>query len=440
MKKWQILTITVLAGLMAGGIALVRWLRPFDLATEEARARRAGLPLTAGEVGIPRPARGDDAYPLWTALRPALGHSTPREDALVETLDKNTGPNGRLNVAGLAAARELAAAEAGEDARIREAANLPAMYWPVTYSPTSLDVETAASLRAAAKQMSRKAQRLTAEGRYREAAQAAGTGLKIAKQAAAGPTLIHYLIAVAVDAIAVHALEDLLHQAGPNAEAASAVRSALMENPPGYDIVFAIRGEVVFHLNGQEQANTLGTPFMWSAGGPPGGVLGALAGVRPPSSLWHFLSINPSKAAYLHWMVPMVEAARKPHPYRVPAMERLNKQVAALSPWNPTYMPVRTSIDILPKVAQRGQQEDARRAVLLAAAEVMAYRAAHGVCPARLTGAAPKPPMECPTRCVASTPSRESQLARRSAVSSGEGRRSVAGEPPKPTRSGMSTR
>lgn len=394
MKKRRKLGIAALAAVILAGLALVRWMRPYDLATEEARARAAGLPLTAAEVGIPQPPPGEDAWPLWTALAPGLTKSTAREDALETTVENARGADGRLNPSELAAAKELEVLQAGKDARIRQAASRPAMYWPITYNPVTYSFKMAVALRAGAKHMQRETRRFTAEGRYREAAEAAGVGLKIAKQAAAGPTIINALVGIALDAIALQSMTDMLRQAGPNAEAAAAVRSILAENPPAYDVAFAMRGETVFQMNALDQAVALGSPFIWRMGSMPSGVWGKVLGMRPPAGLWRYLSINPSKAAELHWMVLMVEAARKPDPARITAMRRVAAEVNALTWWNPTYMPVQGNLDILPKFAERVQAEDARRAVLLAAAAVLEYRARHGAYPARLTDALPKPPMD----------------------------------------------
>lgn len=388
MKKWQYVSIVALVVVVFGLVVLARWLRPYDLATEQARARAAGIPLTAAEVGIPKPPASQDAYPLWVALEPDLKKSTAREDALLTTVENTTGS---LSGGSLAAARELAVLEAGKDTRIREAASRPAMYWPVTYD-VPYSFRTAASMREAAKHMARATRLLSAERRYREAAEAAGVGLKVAKQAAAGPTIINALVGIAVDAIALDGMSTMLRQAGPNAEATAAVRSVLANNPPGYDIVFAMRGEVVMSMNGLDHAVALGSPFTWRMAGPPTGAWAQFLKLRPPSGLWRYFSIDPSKAAYLHWMMPMMEAARKPNPARVPAMEAVSREVNALPRWNPTYIPVQSFMEVVPQFAARAREEDARRAVLTAAAAVLEYRARHGAYPARLSDAVAKPP------------------------------------------------
>jgi len=297
--------------MVVGLVSLARWLRPYDLATEKAAARAAGVPTTPAEVGITRPPAAQDAYPLWAALGPAL-KGIPGSGTLKNEIDKYTGPDGLLKPAGRAAARQLSASHAAILPRIREAAARPEAYWPITYSALTWSFETGATMRSAAQILSREAQWLTANDRYRDAAAMADSSFGVSRHAGAAPTAINYLVSVAVDAIALHDLENILRNAGPDAGAATAVRETIESNPPGYDIVRALRGEAVFSLNALDTAVALGSPLAMAGPGSPGGLPPALCGLRPPAGWWRSMYIEPSQAAYLHDMTAMLEAARKP--------------------------------------------------------------------------------------------------------------------------------
>jgi hypothetical protein len=104
--------------------------------------------------------------------------------------------------------------------------------------------------------------------------------------------------------------------------------------------------------------------------------------------------VEPSEAAYLHWMTRMVRASALPFTERVPAMKQVEKDSSRTMLGSPSKLLASIVMPVLSGGAYRSQYQDACRQVTRAAATVMAYRAANGTYPKRLEDAMAAPPTD----------------------------------------------
>lgn len=387
MKKWQIVVVTLLVLFVFGLLILNRWLRPYDLAKEQARARAVGIPLTPAEFHRPKPPAALDAGPDWEALAADL-EKRPLDKTLVADADAAMDRGAKPSAAGDAALRRLLDSRPDVVARVHTIATKPSAYFEHTWSMTDL-FPYFPVMRRGAKLLQAESILMARGGRYEDAVRNQALALRIANHNAEDPILISYLVACAVETITYSGLGEIMNEAGPNARVAEAVRAALDRNPSRLDFAYAMKGEALFGITSLRSIPSLAMVNALSGSSP-----GTTAPPNTkPGPLFRRFFLDPSEAVFLHWLIPVERAAREPAERRVAALARADAEREA-------RLKVRTPANVLPaimfpvyaKAGLRGVHADARRRVLRAATYVMEYRAKTGRWPARLEDAMLNPP------------------------------------------------
>lgn len=382
MKGRYYLVLAMLALLVLGVVAVGRWLRPYDLDTERAAARAAGIPLTPAEYPQPAPPPNQDAMPIYNRLTVLLKAkplsfgrvelSGTRYGALpptVKTSNLRAFIDGRPDVARL----------------MHAAAAKPHAYFRLDWSPAQLYPHLA-RMREAAKWIRWESELLIREGRYREAVQNEAASFRFANHAAEEPTIIAHLVSLAIEAIAMQGFKDILHEAGDKPGVAAAVQSEIAAYKSNRDLGRALKGETLMGMTMIRNRGEAGQPER--AGGSAQG-----ASANPLLSKWF---LEPSEAVHIHWMRRLVEASQAPVERRQGEMSAVQQEFeyamgkgSRFHLTSPSFSLTALLEPLYPKSVGRDMQSNAKRDVLLAAASVLAYRQRWGKYPAALSDAAP---------------------------------------------------
>lgn len=360
MKKWHFIVIIVSVALGAGLLMLDRWLHPYDLATELAAARAAGIATTPAGLKPAIPPPGQDAAPYWLTLARHATHGPPL-------------------------------AHDSEMALIHQALSKSGAYFPHKWTPDELFPEFAV-MRDSVKKLTAESVGTAAKGRYVEAVQNQALGYRAARHAATEPILIAYLFNLAVDHITTEGLSEILARSGPNPAVSAAIRQAMDAHPLYHDVEPALQGEALFMAGAGRSIRSV-ADIMALSGTPPGSI-SSLARIRFPAGLWRHFVLEPNEAAYRHFSTRSILAARAPAPLRKKALDRIEHDIAALPALNPSFYAAKYLFPIFSGVYDKHFRSLAERRVLLAATYVMDYRSRHGRWPPRLEDAMPNPPLD----------------------------------------------
>jgi hypothetical protein len=216
---------------------------PHDLAVQLAAARREGilLKVTALQPALPAPER--NAAPIYTRLMHLLK---------VKPLDPATDKvRGSLGVRVTHSPEEVAAVRRVLSERkdmmqlVHEAANKPACIFRRDWTRGILMVYPEnATMREAARLLSAESYFLAQAGRYREAIANQARIFRVAQHPTSDPIAISQLVGMACDSIALAGFENILCVAGPNPEAAEAVRATVAARRPRFRLRRTLEGEI----------------------------------------------------------------------------------------------------------------------------------------------------------------------------------------------------
>jgi hypothetical protein len=351
-----------------------------DLEKERAAARAAGLPLTPADFPLPQYPPSQDATPDWTALGPQLtaAGDSPAWQA-VDDAEVDGVPPASSN----AALFRLISAERKTLDRLHVAANKPGRSLDRGWGPDVLFPEFA-RMREAAKLLRLESLAMARQGHPVEAIRNQALGFRIAKQADEDPILIGYLVGVAIENISLSGMGDIVRE-NPTPAVAAAIHSAIAQGAPKYDIVRDLKGEALGSLTAIHMIGSPAAARMLS--GDSSNYDPAVL-KRRPSAFMRFALQEPGEAVYLHYMTKQIQAATLPRGQRERALEALAKEQSFSARRGPAYILPSALLPAFSRAYQHGDEALARRVVLMAGADVLAYRTVHGAFPDALTQAA----------------------------------------------------
>lgn len=377
MNKRRLILLTVCVVLAVAVLFVGRWLRPYDLNTERAAARAAGVPLS--EADFPQ-------TPIPDARNAVLEYnemarlSKQRPVIRIPAIDKPFVPREQT----VLLRRELLS-RPDFTALVHRGASKPELFARHIWSPDEV-FPYYAQMREAAKWIRRESLLLARDGHYPEAVRNQALGFNIARQAGMDPPLIGYLVSINVEKITLAGMEDILREAGSNAQAADAVRATINAYRPTYDLTQSLRAETMMGMTVfAEVRASAAQSYARQRGGSPRD--------NPyVSKFW----LKPNEAAYLHWMTAQIAASRLAEPKRLAEMKRIGTELDRLLARKPISNPSMTIVAVLFPVVWKADaselQTASMRTVVSSAASVLAYRARHGKYPATLEQAdAPLP-------------------------------------------------
>lgn len=308
-RKAGAVLIAVLGGLiLICMLAANRWLHPYNLASELAAAKAAGIPLTPAEFPQYAPPPEQNAArdyaemdellqrrPLDSSAVATKGTWRPRTEALESLI---TGRPDFARIVHAAAARPHAFYKHGFGNQET---------WPQFEQ-----------MQQCANWIRLESLLLARKGRYREAVKHQALGYRFASHAGEEPVLDGQFTSIRCEAVTLLGFADILREAGPNAVVAQAVSREIAAYKPNMNLTRCLKGEMLFGLTSYNDMADL-WPLVCITG--MGGRLDAEFETQ-----WHVnapLPPDAGKDIYVHWMTRCVLASQLPERQRVAAMERV---------------------------------------------------------------------------------------------------------------------
>jgi hypothetical protein len=372
---------------------------PAALERERQAMRQAGIPQTPGELGWTEPPPEENAAPLYARFGQLL-RAEPRDP---DAHDVVAGMGLRLAhpPEAIAQARHWLQERSEPLKWLHEAANRPRYWvrrdWSVP-GGVAETFSTYATLREAGRVLKAESYLLGLDRRFPDAIRIQALGVRVAQHAAAEPSLIAYLVAVAIESITLEGFRDLLALAGPDAQVAAAVREAIARQPAVPDLRHALGGEVV------QAAGTFALLRGIVRKGGPAGLRDVLEPARKPGPERPARLpaptvaerqqvdrlVDAAEADALRRLRRMVELSARPYPEQAAAFPE--------HPAGPHPGPLEALRDLAvldPPLSMRVTATSAAgRAVLAAGTAVLAYRDRQGAWPDTLAQALPQPPVD----------------------------------------------
>jgi hypothetical protein len=359
---------------------LGHWLRPMDLDTERAAARAAGLPLTPADMPLPHYPPGQDAAPIWRTLRPLFARRgvSPSWQALERAEVHGVPPVSSNPDLFRVIAEERDTLRLIHAAASKTGRSVHRGWGPyVLYADLAYMREASSLLRLENLAMARR-------GHPEEAIRNQRPSLRLANQASEDAGCIGYMAGIAIENESLSGMGDVLREY-PTPQVIAAVRASVPRDRPRYDLGRALKAEA---LNGMATIALADSPY--SAGkllissGYENPVL-----VRRRSGLMRALFQDPNEAVFLHFLTRQVKAAALPPNQRAAAMRAISRDARFTLSKGPSFLFASQELPPLGAEYDREMRILALRAALLAGADVLAYRAAHGRFPNTLGEASP---------------------------------------------------
>ena len=350
---------------------------PAALARERAAAQTAGVPLDVQALQRPMPPADQNAAPLyaqWDALR---RQNPMRPPMYAQSLRYGYAYTPEQ----LEAVRTQYAAHQDALALLHQATDRPQYGSTRTWSFT--DFPNYALFREGAREINTESYLLAADGKYADAVADQARGFHIAGHVGSQPTLISHLVAVAVDAITLSGMKNILYLAGPDAAVDTQVRQAIAAARPRLSLKYALLGEAAITFATLGPLDKMGAA-QFSTAFAPGTHTNASLPVTPQER--HFVHdfLSAAEAQYLSRMLPLIAAADLSGPTRRAAFAANERS----DPYTQSLNPV-MALDAIftPTFTQVEQKDDfihAQEQVTMAAAAVLAARAGTGAFPESL--------------------------------------------------------
>ena len=300
--RWPVIGLFALA-LIAKATAFGTLLILDNAVAAEARAMRVEAAAMMQAALPPAPADADNAARLHAQAAAAI--------AVAPELTAADGPiNDRTTDVTSTAVGDLLARHSALLDTIRRAADLPGCRFPRDWTRPSLDMllPEVQAARTEARFLALAARREAAEGKHAEAIADAVRIGRIGRQIGSEPLLISHLVGLAIDAMALDVLADILPRLGPG-------DAPLLDDPGLRDLVGsppslarAINGEEAFGLStfadfadGRSGLNDLDRLYRLSndpnVAMAPGGDAGRIV-TEPLSAVWRVFFLPSDIAAY----------------------------------------------------------------------------------------------------------------------------------------------
>lgn len=369
-----------------------------NLAAERAAWWQLGLPVTMDEVRDPMPPPHQDAAPLYRELMQVL-NERPLASQLRE-LVWEAYKGAALSEDAVAKLRQLLRERQDVLTLIHQATDRPKCTLQGNWESQLVAFDYGATTSALG--LLRAESRLLArDGEVTAAIANQARVLRVAEHVGAEPLLINYLLSAAWYLRGLEGLEELLHVAGDDADAADAVRAAITTYRPPLDLRRSLVGESVFLTfamdhSRREVRETGPTAFrsnlLWTL---DDALHPTPTKAKPLSAndlaLWDGI-LDAVEARGLGLYRRMVAVADRPHPERQAFLAGIDRALDARSR-NPVHLWRATAMRFSGLEWKRARAR-AYEAVLIASAAVLAYRSRQGRLPKTLDEALPEPPSD----------------------------------------------
>lgn len=227
---------------------------PADLARERTLAKAAGIVVDVKDLQKPLPPPDQNAAPLYeklAQLRKDKPEGLPRFAGVHWPLSRRYA----LTPDQLAQMRKWYADRQDLYTLLHEATDKPQCVFSRDWSNPANDYfRSFAAMRENTRLLQTESYLLAQQGRYSDALQNQARGFRLAEHTASDRTLISYLVAVAIDDIALSGMRDILQMAGPNAELSAQAEKILATQTPRLSLRDALRGDAAISLSSLDMA------------------------------------------------------------------------------------------------------------------------------------------------------------------------------------------
>jgi hypothetical protein len=362
---------------------------------EVARAKQAGLPLTMRHWQAPLPPASRNAAPLYGLMTNLLkARPIGTDQTLLADFLRDPSP----------ARREAVQALLDRYAHLlrlaHEAAARPECVftrdWDNT-NPVDILYPELATIRTTARLLTAESLLLAGQGKRLDAVQNEAVGFRLARHSASDNTLAAYLVGIAVDAITVDGLRQILSLSASDPQAALAVQTAIEQEWRPRSLSAALRSEVATMQDVVASIRRQGPRgFSEGFGAEFGKATGTSPDLRLATTHWQiFLDAN---AAYLLRQMPkMVAAADQPYPDAYPTIQAIMAEIksdehADAKTMLPHFLAI-LQFPVYEQVFPKRAAAESQAQVVRVGAALLAYQAAHGAFPEQLdTAVSPVPP------------------------------------------------
>ena len=366
---------------------------PANLAREEAVARQEGIPLTAAQLQHPLPPPDQNAAPLYMKLTKLLHDKPLHLPPYAEGMDAFHSYTPEQ----IASVRRILAARQDVMTLVHQAAARPQCVFVQDWSQgIALKFPEYMQIREAARILRTESYLLARDGHYHEAIANQALGFRVADQAAAGRTLVSYLVGVASEASTLGGMQGILAQAGPKADVDADVEKTVAAASPHLSLRNAMAGDTGLgyaSLAKTHQYEKYGVEVALKTAFPDDDAsqshaLSASQVSTAERDRLHNL-IDAWQADYLSRMLPLIRASDAPRMARSAVFavthKPENKETDNTAPLtDPMHWVPRLLVPDLDKIDQNDTRISARVAVTLAAALLLARKAKTGAYPDNL--------------------------------------------------------
>ena len=355
---------------------------PATLARERALAQKEGIAVFPVQLNRPLPPDDRNAAPLYLKAA-ALRRGRVRLPNYAETLSARFAYTPEQ----LTYVQKIYDDNPEVFALLRQATDRPQCVFVRDWATSTLNppFQQFAGLRETARELKTESVLQAEQGHYGEAVTTGRRVYRVAEHAAGEPALIDYLVAEAIDAIAMSGMQDILTLAGPNADVDAQVEQAVTDKSAHLSLRHALSGEVAL---GDASLSLLrrGGPAALSGllGEAPDAPRPTTAAFTPQERRFYADLLDAAEGDYIHQMRAAIRLADTPD--EVAAFARASRE--AQTPTNDLVQEVARQLSplqfkIMNEVPVRSA---ASHEITRAAAAVLADRAKTGAYPAALPG------------------------------------------------------
>lgn len=341
-------------------------LASFELSTERAAARAAGLPLTPAELHRVRAPASQNAAPLYANLN-ALLKRKPLQTAGVDAIPSATWKSGAFTPSQLTAITRLVGSRTDISALIHQIAARPTAYFPHTWSAEELFWYNSLIL-FSAKWLRWEAISLASRGRMLDAVRTQSLAFRIATHAANDPVMTTYLVSQACERLALAGLEYVAYNPHCNQAVRKAISTELGRYKPSRDLEFVYRGETLRGVTGLHNLNNA-DDWRVLASDDTDGKSSRRYSKQPPTPKYLLAIRDPNEATYLHWMTRYARAAAESGTARAESLAKVGRDFWAVgrASKTPDHLWSAIAVPVFDDVASRDNDLAARREALIKA-------------------------------------------------------------------------
>lgn len=303
-----VVLFAVLAGsLLACILVLGRWLRPYNLASELAAAKAAGIPLTPSEFPQVAPPPDQNAAQDYAEMD-ALLQSRPLDGAAVRIKGTWRPETNALET--------LIGRHSDFANIVQRAASKPHAFYRHEFGEWETWPQLG-QMQQCANWIRLESLLLARKGRYLDAVTHQALGYRFASHAGEDPVVAAYFTSISCEAVTLLGFVDILRESGANAAVAAAVLHEVTSYKPNLDITRCLKGEMLFGVTSYDKMPQTGE-LTWITG-----LGGRQSAFESPLPFALPQSPEAGKNIYVHWMTRCVTASQTPEPRRASAMEQV---------------------------------------------------------------------------------------------------------------------